>query len=127
MSDSDIMDLLRRFGKAFNSGDVETILDCVTEDFEWIMAEGPIPPDGRIVRGKTELSESLAHRAKQIPDIRFSETEVFGAADRVVGTFRARGRYTSGKVLDVRGCDIYVIRDGKIAQKNSFWKQITEA
>jgi ketosteroid isomerase-like protein len=125
MVDSDVMALLRRFGKAFNRGDVEGILDCVTEDFEWIMAEGPTPPDGCVVRGKAEMSEALARRAQQVPEIRFSETEVFAAAERVVGIFRAQGRYASGEALDVRGCDIYVIRDGKIAQKNSFWKHIT--
>jgi len=122
--DKAVMALLRAFGKAFNAGDVDGILACVTEDFEWRRAEGPDAPDGRIVRGKEAVRRALAERAAQIARIRFSETEVFIAGDQVVGRFRATGAYADGTPLDVRGVDLYTLRDGRIAVKDSYWKRI---
>jgi len=118
------MALLVRFGKAFNSGDVDGILDCVTADFEWRLAQGPDAPDGRIVRGKDQVRLALAERAAAIRHIRFSETEVTITGDRIVGRFRATGEWADGKSIDVRGVDVYDLRDGLIAVKDSYWKQI---
>jgi len=118
------MELLRAFGKAFNAGHVEGILACVTHDFQWRLAEGPDAPDGRIARGKEEVRQALAERDRVIESIRFSETEVFFADDKVIGRFRATGKYRSGAPLDVRGIDIYEMREGKIAVKDSYWKKI---
>ncbi|MBI3068009.1 MAG: nuclear transport factor 2 family protein [Betaproteobacteria bacterium] len=120
----DTMELLKKFGKAFNAADIAGILDCVTDDFEWVMARGPQPPHGRIVRGKDAMAAALAERSRELSGMRFSETEVFAAGDRVIGTFRATATRADGTWFDVRGCDIYVIRDGKIARKDSYWKQI---
>jgi ketosteroid isomerase-like protein len=116
--------LLKRLGKGFNNHDVNAILECVTEDFEWILAEGPDAPHGKIVRGREGVAAAMAERAKAIPELRFSETDLIYAGGRVIGTYRVTGRYADGRRIDARGCDVYVIRDGKIARKDSYWKQI---
>lgn len=118
------MALLRRFGKAFNAGDVDGIVACVTADFEWRLAEGPDAPDGRIARGAEGVRAALAERDGVIEAIRFSETELFFADGAVIGRFRATGTYRSGEPLDVRGIDIYTFRDGRISTKDSYWKRI---
>ena len=124
-SEDEAMDLLRRFGKAFNRADVDGILACVTEDFVWVQATGPDAPDGQIVRGAEEVRQALAARAEVVRDVRFSETEVHHAPGRIIGTFRATGTYIAdGSAHDVRGVDIYTVRDGLIASKDSYWKQI---
>lgn len=122
--DKQVMALLRDFGKAFNRGDVDGILACVTEDFEWRLAAGPDAPDGRIVRGKDAVRRALEERSREIAEMRFSETEVAIAGDKVFGSFRARGQTRDGRAIDVRGIDVYRIRDGRIALKDSYWKQI---
>lgn len=120
------MALLRRFGKAFNRADVEEILACVTDDFVWIQAAGPEAPHGRIRRGAEELRQAMAERDEIYRDVRFSETNVHFTADHIIGTFRATGYYVADdRPYDVRGVDIYVLRDGLIASKDSYWKQIT--
>ena len=124
-SEDEAMDLLRRFGKAFNRADVEDILACVTEDFVWVQATGSDAPDGQIVRGAEEVRHALAARAKVVRDVRFSETKVHHVPGRIIGTFRAKGIYVAdGTAYDVRGVDIYTVRDGLIASKDSYWKQI---
>lgn len=119
-----VMDLLRAFGKAFNKGDIDGILACVTDDFEWRLAKGPDAPDAQIVRGKDAVRKALEDRDREIAEMRFSETEVTVADDKVFGSFRATGKTRDGRSIDQRGLDIYRIRDGKIALKDSYWKQI---
>ncbi len=120
------MALLGRFGKAFNRADVAEILACVTDDFVWVLAAGTDAPDGRVCRGAEQVRQALAARAELVRDVRFSETKVLFADDHVIGTFRATGTYVGdGRPHDVRGVDIYTLRDGLIASKDSYWKQIT--
>lgn len=118
------MEVLRAFGKAFNKGDVDAILDCVTEDFEWRLAEGPDAPDGKIVKGKDAVRAALEERDRTTKSMRFSETSVHFAGETVIGCFRATGEMTDGTSIDQRGVDIYQFRDGRIAVKDSYWKRI---
>lgn len=126
MSNEIALALLKKLGKGFNNHDVNAILECVTDDFEWILAEGPDAPHGKVVRGRDAVAATMAERAKAIPELRFSETDLVYAGDRVIGTYRVTGRYADGRKIDARGCDMYVIRDGKIARKDSYWKHITD-
>jgi ketosteroid isomerase-like protein len=119
-----VMALLRDFGKAFNRGDIDGILACVTDDFEWRLAEGPDAPDGKVVKGKDAVRRALEDRDREIAEMRFSETAVTVDGDRVIGTFRATGRTRDGRTIDRRGVDIYRIEGGKIALKDSYWKQV---
>jgi ketosteroid isomerase-like protein len=127
MSNEIALALLKKLGKGFNNNDVDAILECVTDDFEWILAEGADAPHGKIVRGRAGVAATMAARAKEIPELRFSETDLIYAGDRVIGTSRVTGRHADGRRIDARGCDIYVIRDGKIARKDSYWKHITSS
>ena len=118
--------LFRRFGKAFNRAAVEEILTCVTDDFVWIQGAGSEAPHGRIRRGAEELRQAMAERDGVYRDVRFSQTNLHFADNRIIGTFRATGSYVAdGRALDVKGVDIYVLRDALIASKDSYWKQIT--
>jgi len=127
MNNEVALKLLIKLGKGFNVGDVDTILECVTDDFEWILAAGPDAPHGKVVRGRDAVAATMAARAREIPELRFSETEVMYAGERVIGTYRVTGRYADGRRIDARGCDVYVIRDGKIARKDSYWKHINDS
>ncbi len=120
--------LFRRFGKAFNAGDIDAIAACVTPDFRWIMARGPDAPHGRIVEGRDALRAALNERGQELADVRFSEAQVVAAGELVVGTFRMTAtRRADNAAVDLRGCDIYTLRDGLIASKDSYWKQVTPA
>jgi ketosteroid isomerase-like protein len=119
-----VMALLRDFGKAFNRGDIDGILACVTDDFEWRLAEGPDAPDAKVVKGKEAVREALEERDREIAEMRFSETAVTVAGDTVFGSFRATGKTRDGRAIDRRGIDVYRIRDGRIALKDSYWKQV---
>lgn len=119
--------VLKKFGKAFNAGDITAILDCVTDDFEWVFSEGPEAPFGRVVRGREAVAAALAERASEFSAMRFSETEVLYADDRVIGVFRCTATKAGGEKIDARGVDIYTFRDGRIARKDSYLKQVRPA
>jgi ketosteroid isomerase-like protein len=122
----ELQNLFRRFGKAFNACDIDGILGCVTADFCWIMARGPEAPHGRIVTGRDALRTAILEREQELTGIRFSEAQVFAAGDRVIGTFRMSAtRRADNAAIDLRGCDTYTVRDGLIASKDSYWKQVT--
>lgn len=119
-----VMATLKAFGKAFNAADAEGVLAQVTDDFEWRLHEGPDAPDGAIVSGREAVRSALKTRAEKIETLRFSETEVLFGEDHVVGRFRAVGAYRDGRQIDVRGIDIYRFVEGKIREKDSYWKAV---
>ena len=123
---AEALEVLKVFGRAFNQADVDGILGCVTDDFEWRLADGPNAPDAKVLKGRDEVRDALELRGDKYKSIKFSETELFYAEEQVVGRFRATGEYADGRPLDVRGIDIYDFRDGKISVKDSYWKDITE-
>lgn len=117
--------LMAEFGRAWVKADVDGILACVTDDFEWRQAVGPEAPWGRVVRGKEELRQALAERDAAFARLRYSENKVEVYGDRIVQTFRIAGETQAGERADWRGCDLYEVRDGRIASKDSYWKQVT--
>jgi len=116
-----IDELFRRFGKAFNKADVEEIAACVTDDFEWRLNAGG-SPSGRVLRGKEELRRHFADKSRAHREARFSEAKIHRAGDKLFGTFRVTGIDHAGNKFDRYGIDLYEVRDGRIALKDSYMK-----
>jgi len=116
-----IDDLFRRFGKAFNKADVEEIAACVTDDFEWRLASGD-RPSGTVLKGKDDLRRYFADRSRAPREARYSEARIHRAGDKLFGTFRVTGTDAEGQPFDRYGIDLYELRDGKIALKDSYLK-----
>ena len=116
-----IDDLFRRFGKAFNKADVDEIAACVTDDFEWRLSAGN-GPASRVLKGKEDLRAHFADKSKAPREARFSEARIHRAGDKLFGTFRVTGIDHAGKPFDRYGIDLYEVRDGKIALKDSYAK-----
>jgi ketosteroid isomerase-like protein len=116
-----IDELFRRFGKAFNKGDVEEIAACVTDDFEWRLNAGG-QPAGRVLKGKEALRAHFADKSCAHREARFSEARIHRAGTALFGTFRVTGIDHAGRPFDRYGIDLYELRDGKIALKDSYMK-----
>ena len=120
------IELMRAISAAFNSRDVERIVDCFTEDATFCLARGP-EPVGRTLKGKAAIRKALSDRFRQIPDMRWENEEYVlagapGSEDRAVSVWTVRGKGSDGEELNYQGCDIYTFRGDKISRKNTFWK-----
>jgi steroid delta-isomerase-like uncharacterized protein len=113
--------ILERLLAAFNRHDVEGILAFFTDDCVFEMPRGP-DPWGRRLEGKAQVREGIEARFAGIPDIHYGEDRHWVLGDRGVSEWTITGTDTSGQRVEVRGCDLFEFRDGKIARKDSYWK-----
>ena len=111
-----IDDLFHRFGKAFNKADVEDIAACVTDDFEWRLSAGT-QPAGRVLKGKDDLRRYFADKSQA-----HREARIHRSGDILFGTFRVTGIDAKGAPFDRYGIDLYELKNGKIALKDSCLK-----
>lgn len=118
------LERMRAISAAFNSRDVERIVDCFAEDGVFCLARGP-EPVGRTLRGKAAIRKALSDRFKQIPDMRWeSEEYILAGPDKAISLWTVRGKGSDGEELDCQGCDIYRFQGDKIIHKNTFWKTV---
>jgi ketosteroid isomerase-like protein len=75
--------LLEKINAAFNSRDVDRIMEFFAEDCTFLMARGP-EPEGRRVKGKAAVRTVLADRFKVIRDMRWDHVEQIIAGARAV-------------------------------------------
>jgi ketosteroid isomerase-like protein len=115
------LELMRQISAAFNSRDVERIVECFAEDGVFCLARGP-ESVGRTLTGKATIRKALADRFKQIPDMRWENEDYILAGDRAISIWTVRGRGADGEDLNYQGCDIYRFEGEKIIHKNTFWK-----
>ena len=110
----DTLAVIDAFGAAWGAHDLEATLALVTEDCVFESTEPA--PDGVRYEGRDAL-----RRAWQpiFDDVRavFEAEETFGSKDRAV----QRWRYTWG-TGHIRGVDVFVVRDGLVAEKLSYVK-----
>ena len=115
--------LLDEIQDAFNRHDVAGIVSHFTDDCVWLMARGPSAPDGRTCRGKAEISEVLAGRYKQIPDMRWEEMRHWICDEtKAISEWVVRGTPVNGPPIDLIGCDLWEFRDGYVTKKDTYWK-----
>ena len=118
--------LLQAINAAFNSGDVDRIMEFFAEDCTFLMARGP-EAVGRRVHGKAAVRKVLADRFQVISDMRWDHVEQIIAGARAVTVWMVTGRGQDGEVLNYRGCDIYEFRGDKILTKDTYWKLVEKA
>ena len=118
--------LLDDIQDGFNRHDVPDILSRFTDDGIWLMASGPIAPDGRVCRGKEEIGSVLSARYEKIPAMRWEAIKQWSVADTTaIRAWIGRGTFEDNSKLDCLGCDLWEFRDGLITKKDTYWKIIT--
>ena len=106
---------------AFNAHDLDRIMSFFAEDCVLEMPRGGDAWGARYV-GKAAVREGLRARLTGIPDVHYGEDTHFVADDTGISKWTLTGTTTAGERLEVRGCDFYTFRDGKIVKKDSYWK-----
>jgi steroid delta-isomerase-like uncharacterized protein len=116
------IELLDAFANAFNSHDVEAILSLMTDDTVFEASAGP-DIKGQVSRGREAVGQAFQEVFDTFHDARWSDPKHFIAGDRAVTEWVFSGTRNDGTRVEVQGCDVFTLRDGKIAIKNSYRKQ----
>lgn len=108
---------------AFNAHDLDRIMAFFADDSVLYMPRGSEPRGARF-EGKNNVRAGLAARFEGLPDVHYADAEHF--VDEVLDTGMSKWTLT-GTTIDgirkhVRGCDFYTFRNGKVIQKDSYWK-----
>ncbi len=106
---------------AFNAHDLDRVMSFFVEDCVLEMPRGPDPCGRRLV-GLEDVRNALRSRFAGIPDVHYGDAEHFACGNTGISQWTISGTSSAGQRVEVRGCDFYTFRDGKIAKKNSFWK-----
>lgn len=110
----DTLSVLRRFNEAFNAHDVGAVMALMTED---CVFEDTSPPAGGRHVGQAAVRRAWEQLFSSNPGARFETEEGIIRGDRA--TFRWRYVFEGGSV---RGVDVFVVRDGRVAEKLSYVK-----
>ena len=121
MQHDEAMQMLRSIVAAFDGHDLDGIMAHFADDAVFESPRGPDPWGRRFV-GREEIRTAFAGRFSGIPDVRYRQDDHFVDGDRGASEWTLSGTTTEGERLEIRGCDLWTIRDGKIVKKDSYWK-----
>jgi ketosteroid isomerase-like protein len=115
------MQMLRSIAAAFDGHDLDGIMAHFADDAVFESPRGPDPWGRRFV-GREEVRTAFAGRFSGIPDVRYRQDDHFVDGDRGASEWTLSGTTTDGERLEIRGCDLWTIHDGRIVKKDSYWK-----
>jgi ketosteroid isomerase-like protein len=105
-------DYAQGFVEAWNRRDLQSYLDDVSPEFEWVVAREH--PDAKTHRGAEAVAEYLGDWMATMPDLLVEIDEVREDGDRVLLVMRMTGRGAgSGAGAEVRVATVSTFRDGK--------------
>lgn len=116
--------LLKAITAGFDRHDLEGILTHFAEDAVFESPRGP-HAWGQRYTGLGEIRAAFAGRFSGIPDVRYRQDDHFADGDRGASEWTLSGTTTDGQRIEVRGCDLWTFRDGKVIKKDSYWKMRT--
>jgi ketosteroid isomerase-like protein len=110
--------LMRRFEQGYEMVNAEAIVACFAPDVVWTL------PDSRVLRGREACQAFLKERFASPTGPKFSDSHMNVLGQTVVQNYKVSVPLPGGKALTLDGTDVYQIRDGLIAVKDAYWKQI---
>ena len=121
MDHDETIRMLQAIATAFDTHDLDGIMEHFAGD---AVFEGPRGPEpwGQRFEGLEAVRTAFAARFAGIPDIRYREDRHFVDGDRGASEWTLSGTTTDGQRIEVRGCDLWTFRDGRVVKKDSFWK-----
>lgn len=119
----DVRATLTQLCDAFNAHDLDRIMAFFSDDCVLEMPKGNKPWGSRF-EGKGDVREAIASRFQGLPDVRYGNEEHFAdsAANTGISKWTLTGTTPEGVRQEVRGCDFYTFRSGKVIRKDSYWK-----
>src|SRR5215831_10541111 len=112
---------LKAFGDGWNRHDVDFLMTFMADDCVFETTAGK-EVCGTRYEGRERVREAFAKVFKIFPDAHFGSARHFVAGDRGVSEWLFTGTTSDGKKVEVNGCDVFTFKNGKIAVKDSYFK-----
>lgn len=121
MAMANSVELLEAFAAAWNRHDVDALMSMMTDDGVFQASAGG-DVDGERHEGPRAVRAAYQAVFAQFPDAHWGRARHFVAGDRGVSEWTFTGTRPDGTRVEVNGCDLFTLRGGRIAVKNSFRK-----
>jgi ketosteroid isomerase-like protein len=95
---------------------------CMAPECAFETAAGP-DVNGSRHEGRDAVRRAYAAVFETYADARWNGASHFVSGDRAVSEWTFTGTTRAGQRVEVNGCDVFTLRGGKIAVKNSYRKQ----
>jgi ketosteroid isomerase-like protein len=116
------VELLQRAYDAFARGDIGSVLDVMTDDVQFVVAENSPYYRGTPYVGKQEIGEKLFARVPEEWDgYRIEVERLQDAGEVAIARIRYRGTYkATGRTMAAQAVHIWTMRDGKLAKLEQY-------
>ena len=112
---------LQAFADAWNRHDVDALMSFMTDDCVFESSAGADICGTRYV-GRDAVRAGFIEVWAVFPDAHWGNARRFVRGDRAVSEWTFTGIRSDGTRVEVHGCDLFTLRDGKIALKDSYRK-----
>ncbi|WP_353247320.1 nuclear transport factor 2 family protein [Limnohabitans sp.] len=117
-ADASVAALMRRFEAGYETVSAEAIVACFAPDVVWIL------PDSRVLKGREACLAFLKERFASPTGPKFSDSHMNVLGQTVVQNYKVSVPLPGGQTGTYDGTDVYQIRNGLIARKDAYWKQV---
>lgn len=116
--DASVAALMRRFEAGYATMSAEAIVACFAPEVVWIL------PDSRVLNGREACLAFLKERFASPTGPKFSDSHMNVLGQTVVQNYKVSVLLPGGQTGTYDGTDVYQIRNGLIARKDAYWKQV---
>lgn len=124
MTHPEKINLLQKFAQAFNDHDIDTLMNCMTEDCIYDASAGLFEYGTRF-EGQKAVRESFLNIFSVFPDAQWNNDIHFVDGDRGASQWYFTGTLADGKKVAVNGNDLFHFKGNKIHIKDSYRKNRT--
>jgi ketosteroid isomerase-like protein len=104
---------IQEYMEGFRTTDRARVLSCLTDDVEWTM------PGLFQARGRREFDNHIVDEGFR-PNPEITVTRLLERGDVVIAEGRVRTERTDGTVVNILFCDVFEMRDARIARLTSY-------
>lgn len=122
VSQAETTKLLNALFEAFNAHDAAAVVALMTDDCIFEAAAGPEAYGARHI-GKAAVRAAFENVWASMPDVQWEVQRHYHVGDRAVSEWLFKATRADGARIEVQGCDLFTLRDGKVALKQAFRKE----
>ncbi len=121
-SAKEVQEILTQFFIGFQTLDKQSLSSVLTDDFVWYFKEGE-DAKGYQIRGADGVIANLTKRKGEWKNVKYTNNSISGTPETIFQSYTVDYDDLDGNHVSANGIDIYKLREGKIASKDSYWKQ----